>query len=484
MTPQYPVAPPNFVEELSVDPSMRVFAPSNERNKGPILEVLRRTMPPHTSRILEVACGTGQHAAFLGQSLPHISYFPTDYLPLLFESVRSHCLGIHNVKAPTVLNIEQSADSWSSLQLPLTPGSIDVIICINMTHISPWEATLGLLSGAESYLKPGSGRLLIYGPFTREYEFTSASNQIFDAFLRSKDDKWGYRDINDIEHAGLAHQLECVEVVSMPANNFTLVFKRIEGGQSLASQLRISMEGVTTPVNPYVHISNPSRPSSCPSSGNTPIDPPEVTILADLLPIGASKDISMERLMELQALSNEKGLHCMIYRFSELEPDETLCDHVTKMLDMSTSSSTHQLPGPYTYGTLSFASSKFLEDGQMEDLEKAKKLTAAWWAGGPLFFSEFWRRRSDKTTNPADTAVTITPHHLLSEWSAFLKLVLSKIASEHLPFVSPGLLLANPGKYESMPVACIEYPFVVSTTMPDGAKKRQWGMIWEVSCCY
>lgn len=132
----YPVSPPNFVEELRVDPSMRVFAPSNERNKGPILEVIRRTMPSNTSRILEVACGTGQHAAFFGQSLPHISYYPTDYLPLLFESVRSHSLGVHNVKAPAVLNIELPAESWSSLQLPLTPGSIDVIVCINMTHIS------------------------------------------------------------------------------------------------------------------------------------------------------------------------------------------------------------------------------------------------------------------------------------------------------------------------------------------------------------
>ena len=184
--------------------------------------------------------------------------------------------------------------------------------------------------------------------------------------------------------------------------------------------------------------------------------------------------------MELQAESNEKGLHCMIYRFSELDPAESLCDHVTKLLDESTCSS-NQLPGPYTYGTLSFASRKFLEDGQMGDLEKAKTLTAAWWAGGPLFFSEFWRRRSDKAANPADTAVTITPHHLLSEWSAFLKLVLSKISSEHLPFVCPALLLADPGKYESMPVACVDYPFVVSTTMPDGTKKRQWGMIWEVS---
>lgn len=230
----YPCAPPNTVEELRVDPSMRVFAPSNERNKGPILEVLKRFLPQpststsngtHSISILEVACGTGQHAAVFSQALPHCLYHPTDYVPVLFDSITAHCQGLPNVKPPALLDIQAPEESWPSPSLPLTPASMDTIVCINMTHISPWDATLGLLKGARAYIRPG-GLLFLYGPFTEDYKFTSESNAAFDTFLRSKDDQWGYRDIKDVSESAQAQELDLVEVIHMPAHNFMLVFRR------------------------------------------------------------------------------------------------------------------------------------------------------------------------------------------------------------------------------------------------------------------
>jgi SAM-dependent methyltransferase len=191
--------------------------PAPERNKEPILQVLQRILPQR-GRILEVASGTGQHIVHFARALPQLHWQPSDPEAAHRESIqaRIEMEGLSNVAAPLALDV---------CDHPWPADGVDAVVCINMIHIAPWEATLALFEEAGRMLPP-SGVLYLYGPYRREGRHTSASNEAFDADLRSRNPLWGVRDLEDVErHAG-DFRLALGEVVPMPANNLSVVFRR------------------------------------------------------------------------------------------------------------------------------------------------------------------------------------------------------------------------------------------------------------------
>lgn len=195
----------------------RRFAPAAERNKAPILNVLERVLP-RAGLVLEIASGTGQHVAHFAKALPGLIWQPSYADAAFQDSVRSWIASEHldNVRAP----IELDVCRW-----PWPVTQADAIICINMIHIAPWAATQALITGAKNVL-PAGGVLFLYGPYRRFGGHTAPSNAAFDAQLRTSDPAWGLRDLETVvELAGKAG-LELTDVVDMPANNFTVVFRR------------------------------------------------------------------------------------------------------------------------------------------------------------------------------------------------------------------------------------------------------------------
>jgi SAM-dependent methyltransferase len=192
-------------------------APAAERNAEPIRAVLARVLPPH-GLVLEVASGTGQHAVHMARAFPQLQWQPSDPDPLARESIAAwrEEVGLANLLPP--LALDAAGDPW-----PL--AAADAVVCINMIHIAPWAAALGLLRGAARIL-PDGGLLYLYGPYRFGGRFTAPSNAAFDASLRARDPAWGVRDLEqEIAPAAAAAGLDLVEVVAMPANNHSLVFR-------------------------------------------------------------------------------------------------------------------------------------------------------------------------------------------------------------------------------------------------------------------
>jgi SAM-dependent methyltransferase len=193
------------------------FAPAAERNRQPILDVLRRVLPP-AGLVLEVASGTGQHAIFFSERLPALQWQPTDASPEALQSIGAWVddAARDNLLAPLDLDVR-------SPQWPISQA--DALLCINMIHISPWEATEALFQGASQLLEVGAP-LITYGPYRLHGEHTAPSNAAFDQSLRSRNARWGVRDIDDLRDLGRKTGFALQERVGMPANNMTLVWKR------------------------------------------------------------------------------------------------------------------------------------------------------------------------------------------------------------------------------------------------------------------
>ena len=198
----------------------RMHAPAAARNRDAILDVLRRLAPPQ-GVLLEIASGTGEHAAHFAAALRHLIIQPSDADAERRASIDAWCAGLANVLPAATL--DASAPDW-----PVARA--DLVFCANMIHIAPWNAAEGLLAGAGRLLgraASGSGGvLLLYGPFRRAGAHTSASNAAFDADLRARNPAWGVRDLEAIEC--LAHQagFGTAEITAMPANNLCVAFRR------------------------------------------------------------------------------------------------------------------------------------------------------------------------------------------------------------------------------------------------------------------
>lgn len=192
--------------------SDRRHAPATQRNREPILAVLRRVLPP-SGIVLEIASGTGEHAAYFAAALPGVGWQPTDVDPTALPGIASWCADVPNVRTPIVLDVTQ----------PWPVERVDAIVCINMLHIAPWEAGQALLSAAGRVLPPG-GVLYLYGPYRRGGAHTASSNAAFDETLRAQDPRWGLRDLETVVTTAAAAGLRHVETVEMPANNLSVVF--------------------------------------------------------------------------------------------------------------------------------------------------------------------------------------------------------------------------------------------------------------------
>ena len=198
----------------------RETAPSPERNKQPILEVLARVLP-RCGLVLEIGSGTGQHVAHFAKALPALVFQPSEIDVERHASIAAWVAAgnLSNVRPP--LAIDVTSRPW-----PLSAA--DAVVCINVIHISPWKTTLALMAGAGSIV-PAGGVLVTYGPYMRGGAHTSQSNEAFDASLRARNPLWGVRDIDKVAEAASHEGLALAEVVPMPANNFTLVWRKSNG---------------------------------------------------------------------------------------------------------------------------------------------------------------------------------------------------------------------------------------------------------------
>ena len=192
--------------------------PAAERNKEPILGVLARVLPSR-GLVLEVASGTGEHAVHCAAALPALTWQPSDPDPQARRSIEAHRAraGLGNLMAP--LALDAAAPDW-----PLARA--DAVVCINMIHIAPWAACAGLMAGAGRLLSAG-GVLYLYGPFREGGAHTADSNAAFDASLRARDPSWGVRVREQVAALAADHGLAFAERVAMPANNLSLVFRRV-----------------------------------------------------------------------------------------------------------------------------------------------------------------------------------------------------------------------------------------------------------------
>ena len=196
--------------------SDRLHAPATLRNREAILAVLREALPS-SGLVLEVASGSGEHAAYFAAALPGLDWQPSDPDPAALASIeawRSEAQ-LPNLHPPIMLD---AAAAW-----PVSKA--DAILCINMTHISPWEATLGLMDGAGKALRAG-GLLYLYGPFLRDEVETAPSNLAFNASLKARDAHWGLRRVEDVIAAAEGQGLTLDQLVEMPANNLSLLFRK------------------------------------------------------------------------------------------------------------------------------------------------------------------------------------------------------------------------------------------------------------------
>jgi SAM-dependent methyltransferase len=193
-------------------------APAAERNKEPILAVLRRVLP-ETGLVLEIASGTGQHIVHFARELPGLKWQPSDPDPEMHGSIKAWIVrtGLRNVRDP--LTLEVCSAAW--------PSHADAVLCINMIHIAPWTATAGLMSGASRLLRK-AGLLYLYGPYRRYGQHTSASNEAFDRDLRLRNPEWGVRDLESVAEVAANWHFALEDVVEMPANNLSVIFRRAE----------------------------------------------------------------------------------------------------------------------------------------------------------------------------------------------------------------------------------------------------------------
>ena len=200
-------------------------SPAAERNRAPILARLQTLLPP-TGRALEIASGTGQHAAHFAAALPGWTWQPTDFDNALFDAIAgwSAEAGAHNVLPPRRLDVRDT--DWPADDGPRFDTPFDLVFAANLLHISPWECCAGLMQGAARHLSP-AGMLVTYGPYLEDDVPTAPSNLAFDADLRARNSGWGLRRLADVANEAARAGLAPRERHAMPANNLLLVFGRV-----------------------------------------------------------------------------------------------------------------------------------------------------------------------------------------------------------------------------------------------------------------
>jgi SAM-dependent methyltransferase len=215
---------PIAVEDRSAIGDARQFSPSAARNCEPIREVLTRVLPKE-GIVLEIGSGTGEHAICCAKALTNVVWIPSDPDAASRASIEAWIATeeLANVRAPVAIDVRGAI--WGVED----DAPFDAIISLNMVHIAPWEAALGLVAGAGRLLRP-NGVLFFYGPFMVDGTHTAASNAAFDADLKRREPRWGVRDVDDLVREAAPYGIELREVVPMPANNLSLVFVKTSRG--------------------------------------------------------------------------------------------------------------------------------------------------------------------------------------------------------------------------------------------------------------
>jgi|TARA_Y100000815_G_scaffold266001_1_gene283647 cyclopropane fatty-acyl-phospholipid synthase-like methyltransferase len=195
-------------------------APATARNAEPLANVLASELP-EKGLVLEIASGTGEHAVFLARRFPQLRWQPSDRDEGALDSIRAWAseAALENIADPILLDT-------ASIEWPIEHA--DALLCVNMVHISPWEATEGLFAGAAEVLGRGAP-LILYGPFIEDGVETAASNLAFDRSLKDRDSRWGLRRLDDLDRLAAKHRFVRTERHAMPANNLVLVYRQTEG---------------------------------------------------------------------------------------------------------------------------------------------------------------------------------------------------------------------------------------------------------------
>ena len=201
--------------------------PAGERNKGPILEVLHKTIPSESKnlQLLEISSGTGLHTSYFAKYFPNITFQPSEYDQSLFASINAHIQesGMCNILHPIKIDISKNYKEWYDGELPY----YDLMLNFNMMHISPFSCSEGLFRNAGSLLK-GNGLLITYGPYCIDGVLVPESNVNFDAMLRSRDPSWGVRDLRDLEKLANTFGINLEKIYDMPSNNKCVIWKKSE----------------------------------------------------------------------------------------------------------------------------------------------------------------------------------------------------------------------------------------------------------------
>jgi len=199
---------------------VRRSAPAALRNREPIAEVLAEWLPK-SGLVLEIASGTGEHAVYFAERFPHLDWQPSDVHPDALRSISAwrEQAGLMNVREALILDAARP---------PWPIERADAVLNINMAHISPWAASLGLLDGAARVL-PEGGPLILYGPWLKDDIATAPSNHAFDVDLKYRDPEWGLRRVEDFAAAASERRLQLVETRAMPANNLMLLLRSGRG---------------------------------------------------------------------------------------------------------------------------------------------------------------------------------------------------------------------------------------------------------------
>jgi hypothetical protein len=197
---------------------VKQHAPATLRNREAIAEVLARELPAGGT-VVEIAAGTGEHAVFFAEIFPALEWQPTDPSSEALASIAAYRADYSgsNLCAPLLLDAV-APDGW-----PVTAA--DAIVCINMVHISPWEATIGLFAGAARLLGSNDGPLVLYGPYIEQGVETAPSNLEFDASLKARDPRWGLHEAEALDRLAAQHGFARTAHYAMPANNIMLVYR-------------------------------------------------------------------------------------------------------------------------------------------------------------------------------------------------------------------------------------------------------------------
>ncbi len=195
----------------------RQFAPATQRNRDPILAVLREVLPAQ-GLVLEVASGSGEHAVHFAAAFPNLTFQPSDPDPAALASIDAWASESALPNLRPAIRLDAMAPRW-----PVTQA--DAILCINMIHISPWAATEGLVRQAGQLLLAG-GPLYLYGPYRQHDVPLAASNAVFDDSLRRRNPKWGLRELEAVAELASAAGFGEPAVTAMPANNLSVVFRK------------------------------------------------------------------------------------------------------------------------------------------------------------------------------------------------------------------------------------------------------------------